>query len=789
MHVKKPKKIAGWKFWAQGFVLCLCSGAANIASAAEAASGGGGNVSLWQLSKNYSSFLLGMALVLGGLAALWVIVLRRKVHEQTENLRESEKKFRVLVEQSLVGVYIIQNDRFAYVNPRFAEIFGYADDELVQVASVTDVVFGEDQQIVQENIRRRVNGESASMHYQFRGRRKDGAIIHVEVLGSRTEFQGQTAVVGTMLDITERKRAEAAVAETGGLLQVMLDNSPDCIYFKDRESRFVHYSKSFAKLFRLEDVNLLKGKSDFDLFTEEHARPAYEDEQRIIATGEPMIGKLEKETHPDGHVTWALTTKLPWHDSAGNIIGTFGISKDMTAIKEVEDRLSCEEELFRALLDNVPDRIFFKDLESRFVRVSRSKAEKTLEFMRAKHLREYRETAAQQWPAHLAGVDAFAEYLRGKTDFDTFTDEFARRAFEEEQAIIQSGKPIIGKLEELTDSDGKKSWFHVTKLPWCDSAGNVIGTFGVSRDITAIKEAETQLATAQQRLLETSRLAGMAEVATDVLHNVGNVLNSVNVSCSMTMDRTKNSKMASLARVSDLLNENKDHLDQFFTNDPRGKQIPEFMAALSAHLAEEQTTMRNDLEQLLKHIDHIKQIVSMQQSYAKVSGVKEQVSPLLLVEDALHINGAALARHDVRVAKEIEETPEILTERHKVLQILVNLIRNAKYALDEGGRKDKLMTIRVNLADSRFARIEVVDTGVGIKKENLTQIFSHGFTTRKNGHGFGLHSSALAAKELGGSLTAHSNGPGTGATFTLLLPLNMSVGTPQQSQSEITVTA
>src|ERR1041385_3546649 len=206
------------------------------------------------------------------------------------------------------------------------------------------------------------------------------------------------------------------------------------------------------------------------------------------------------------------------------------------------------------------------------------------------------------------------------------------------------------------------------------------------------------------------------------------------------------------------------------------------MSALSAHLAEEQNTMRNDLEQLLKHIDHIKQIVSMQQSYAKVSGVKEQVSPVQLVEDALHINGAALVRHDVRVVKEIENTPEVVTERHKVLQILVNLIRNAKYALDEGGRKDKLMTIRVNMANDKFARIQVVDTGVGIKPENLTKIFSHGFTTRRNGHGFGLHSSALAAKELGGALEAHSDGPGTGAMFTLLLPLNKVAETPMQSE-------
>ena len=160
----------------------------------------------------------------------------------------------------------------------------------------------------------------------------------------------------------------------------------------------------------------------------------------------------------------------------------------------------------------------------------------------------------------------------------------------------------------------------------------------------------------------------------------------------------------------------------------------------------------------------------MQQSYAKVAGVTEPVSPAQLVEDALNINAAALMRHDVRVQREFGESPVLQTEKHKVLQILVNLIRNAKYALDEARRPDKLMTIRVGSDEGGRVKIQVADNGVGIPQQNLTRIFAHGFTTRSDGHGFGLHSSALAVRELGGSLHAHSDGPGTGATFTLLLP-------------------
>jgi len=179
-----------------------------------------------------------------------------------------------------------------------------------------------------------------------------------------------------------------------------------------------------------------------------------------------------------------------------------------------------------------------------------------------------------------------------------------------------------------------------------------------------------------------------------------------------------------------------------------------------------------ELEQLLKHIEHIKQIVAMQQSYAKVAGVIETINPTQLVDDAIHINGAALTRHDVQVRCEFDPVPLIQTEKHRVLQILVNLIRNAKYALDESKRQDKLLTIKMGKNGGAHVKIQVVDNGVGIPAENLTRIFGHGFTTRSNGHGFGLHSSALAIKELGGSLTAHSDGIGKGATFTLLLPEN-----------------
>ena len=192
---------------------------------------------------------------------------------------------------------------------------------------------------------------------------------------------------------------------------------------------------------------------------------------------------------------------------------------------------------------------------------------------------------------------------------------------------------------------------------------------------------------------------------------------------------------------------------------------------LAEHLTAEQTAIVQELVSLRANIDHIKDIVTMQQSYAKVTGVQEIVNVIDLVEDGLRLNAGALVRHGVEVQRDFQAQLVVNLDKHKILQILVNLVRNAKYACEESGRSDRRITLRVANLDGRAA-ISVMDNGVGIAPENLNRIFNHGFTTRAAGHGFGLHSAALAARELGGSLIAHSDGPGLGAKFTLELPLH-----------------
>ncbi|MBM0104940.1 HAMP domain-containing protein [Steroidobacter sp. S1-65] len=284
------------------------------------------------------------------------------------------------------------------------------------------------------------------------------------------------------------------------------------------------------------------------------------------------------------------------------------------------------------------------------------------------------------------------------------------------------------------------------------------------------EQAQAELERTHRQLLETSRQAGMAEVAVSVLHNVGNVLNSVNVSVTTVMEQVTQSRAQNLSKATALIQEHSADLGSYLTGDARGKRLPEYLVQLAGHLLVERDSMLKELEHLRSNVDHIKEIVSVQQSYATVSGLKESVDVAALIEDALRMNSTALQRHEVDIVRHFQAVPVITTEKHKVLQILVNLIRNAKFACTEARREGKRITIGIS-REGETIQVSVADNGVGIASENMTRIFAHGFTTRRDGHGFGLHSGALAARELGGSLRAFSEGVGCGAAFILELPI------------------
>jgi PAS domain S-box-containing protein len=477
--------------------------------------------------------------------------------------------------------------------------------------------------------------------------------------------------------------------------------------------------------------------------------------QRIVCEPILHLAKIVRTVATDKNYSVRAHKENP--DELGQLIDGFNemleqIQKRDSALQSARDQLERRVEertrelanslaLFKATLQSTADGIFAVDLSGRII--------------------SYNERFAEMWNVPVA--------LLKHGDYDAIIGHSAGLMKESRKYLERIDElrihPAIGSIDVLELKDGR-TFERVIHPEHVEN--DCIGCVLNFRDITRHRMAESELEKLNQELAKTARLAGMAEMATSVLHNVGNVLNSVNTSASVVMDQARNSKIHGLTKTVALLEEHRADLTAFLTQDNRGEQVLNYLKNLSQHLSTERETVIKELTELHKNIEHIKEIVAMQQSYAKMSGSEEIVSLASLLEDALRINATALGRHQVKVVREFDKVPDVLINRHKVLQIFVNLISNAKYALDlaEG---ERVLRLSVNGVDDRI-RVSIADNGMGISAENLARIFSHGFTTRKNGHGFGLHSGMMTAQEMGGSLKVESDGVGRGATFTLELP-------------------
>ncbi|MEO5793931.1 MAG: PAS domain-containing protein [Rhodoferax sp.] len=534
----------------------------------------------------------------------------------------------------------------------------------------------------------------------------------------------------------------------------IVEQLPVGIFRKDAAGRFIFVTPLFCQLKATAADQILgrtateiaagTSQSPQTMWRQELAEQEDLQHTQTMQTGQ-QVSREEVGTDEDGQPQYWQVVESAVLGPDKAIIGSQGVLFDITRHKNADEMLVNERELLRALLDNSPDHIYFKDTQSRFIKSSTAQA---LQF----------------------GM-ATPDGLVGKSDFDVFSEEHARPAFEDEQEIIRTGVPMINKVEKETWQDGRPdTWGLTTKMPLRNLAGQIIGTFGITKDISDLKEAERQIAEVHKQLLEASRLAGMAEIAINVLHNVGNVLNSVNVSAALILSNIRASKMQGLTRAIQMMDEYAGDLGAFLTSDAKGKMLPGYLRQLAPVLAAEQHGTITELMALTKNVDHIKEIIAAQQTHAKASMLIETVQISELVKDALQINGDALARHHVVVEQDITPIPELPLNKGRLLQILVNLIGNAEQAMEGMTDREPKLTLQVDVASGQRLRIRVTDNGMGIAPEALAKVFAHGFTTKKNGHGFGLHSAVNAAREMGGTLTAHSDGPGTGAAFTLELP-------------------
>ncbi len=686
-----------------------------------------------------------------------------------DELRRSEYFLRKTQEVARLGSYVLDIETGRWTSTAtLREIFGIDETYVADVAGWVGLIPDADREPMRRYLTEHVIAGKQRFDREYRIiRHNDQQPRWVHGNGElECDATGKPVrMIGTIQDITERKRVEAAQLASEEKYRRLAEEINDVIWELDADLRVTYISPAVEPLIGYTPNEVL-GRSVLEWFDAEGGRRLQQLVAESEAKGERHVTLFDEALRrKGGGSVWTEISAQRITDQNRQFNGYRGIIRDVSARKKIEDELrdsqahlSYERDLLEALLNASPDAIYFKDLQSRMVRISRSKALRVV-------------SCAPQLKARYDAdptVDPLTLVL-GTTDFDTYAPEDAQVAYDDEQKIIRTGMPLVNKMERQVFHDGTIAWHLTNKMPWRDSNGNIIGTFGVSKDITSLKRAEADLEKVHKQLVDASRQAGMAEVATGVLHNVGNALNSVNVSASLVLDEVRASRAPYVSRVAALLEEHANDLPKYLAEDSKGQKLPAYLAALGQTLEHEQKVMTAELEELRHNVEHIKEIVAMQQTYARVAGVIEPVSIVDLVEDAIRMNSAALSRHEINLVREFATRPTITTDRHKVVQILVNLLRNAKYACDESGRSDKRITVTVAANAERYA-ITVRDNGVGIPPENLVRIFSHGFTTRKGGHGFGLHSGAIAARELGGALTVESAGPGTGATFTLVLP-------------------
>jgi PAS domain S-box-containing protein len=401
------------------------------------------------------------------------------------------------------------------------------------------------------------------------------------------------------------------------------------------------------------------------------------------------------------------------------------------------------EDRYRDLFENANDIVFSQDRSGRLTAINRA-AEEITGYRRA-------ELLTRSLFDFLA-PDGRDEVLR-----------LFERLLAGDEAPTRFGTALVAR-------DGRRVALEMAVRP-TTAAGAVTGIDGIARDVSARERAATDLATANARLVDVSRRAGMAEVASSVLHNVGNVLNTVNVSTALLGERLRGSRVGNLARAVALLDARRGDLAAFLTSDPEGQRLVAYLRGVGEHLGVERDELLGEVETLARSVEHIKEIVAVQQGYARApGGTEETLAASTLIAEALRMLAEAPGGASIAITPEVVDDPTLTVEKHKVVQILINLLRNARHACAARVDATAAVTVRVVRISGRV-RLSVSDNGVGIPSENLARVFEHGFTTRKEGHGFGLHGAALMAQELGGTLEVASDGPDRGATFTLDLPL------------------
>lgn len=664
-----------------------------------------------------------------------------------EALKESEEKFRLLAENIPGVIYLCKNDTSyttLYLNDAIEKLTGYSKQAFLnQEINFSDIIHPEDRLEVRKIIDVALT-ERRNYQLSYRILHKNGGIRWIEEMGVGL-FRDDSLqyLEGFLSDITDRKENEHAEKRIREMINRIIENIPHLIFLKDADNltyQFVNRAAEEQTGFSRDEII---GKSDYELHPKEQAESVINSDRELLGRNEILDIPEETICLKNNKELILHTKKIPILNQSGHPQYILNFSENITEQKKLQQIAEESRRNYRALLNNIPDMAWIKDRDGHFMAVNQT-------FCKAFHLK--------------------LEDILNKTDYDLSRPELAEKYIKDDIEVME--KKIKKRVEEKIEyADGTSHWVETIKLPIFNDQNEIVGTSGISRDITKRKKFEADLERMHKEMIDISRQAGMAEMATEVLHNVGNALNSVNVSSTIILDTIKKSELTDLFRAVGMIRLNYDQLSDFITKDPQGKYLPKYLIAVADHLKKEQEELLTEANSLIKNIEHIKKIIMMQQSFAKRKPLFELQSLAELAENAIRMNETTLAKNNIQVKRHFSDIPDIETDRHKVMQILMNLVQNAKNAMQRVPHQQKILILEIGASAPDLVYISVIDNGAGISKKNMDQIFSYGFTTRKEGHGFGLHSGFLVATEIGGSLKAESRGSGFGAKFTLELPI------------------
>jgi len=418
------------------------------------------NGSHFPVDVNISIFRMGGSLMM--FVLLWDITERKN---QEVRLKESEKKYHGLFEYTTDGIFVLDaHGDILDINTRMCEILDVMKSSVLNknlfnmgllTARSLPVVIQQFEQLLSEKV---------AASYTTEVKNRQGRVLEVEIssfflVKKDNEVDNFVLIVR---DTTARKESEQKQRQEHELFKTLLDNLSDSVSFKDDQHRFILVNKTNAVYGNITPEEMC-GKTDFDFLSKEQAQRIHDDEDAIMRSGQAIVNKFERVALGDGVERYLFVTKYPRYNDEGEIIGTMGLSSDVTGWKHTEDECAKNHAMLQTLLDAIPDAVCFKDSQHRFVCVNKAM---TKRFM------------------------VQPEMMIGKTDFDFLPSEQAQKTFEEDTRLLQTGTSMIDCIERIMEKDGSEHWYSVTKVAWYDQSGKIIGTLGLYRNVTELKKIQ-----------------------------------------------------------------------------------------------------------------------------------------------------------------------------------------------------------------------------------------------------------------------------------------------------------